>query len=54
MTDQKKIKDEELANITGAGPDLGGKKEPSGGGGAAESKVDTTGDNQQPGDWTAG
>jgi hypothetical protein len=54
MTDDKKIKDEELANITGAGPDLGDKKTPSGGGGAADDKVDTTGDNQEPGSWSAG
>jgi hypothetical protein len=38
MTDEKKIKDEELANITGAGDapaDLGGEK-PTGGGGGQE------------------
>ena len=54
MTDEKKIKDEELANITGAGtPDLGDKKKPRGGGGTAEDAADTTGDGgSQPSDWT--
>jgi hypothetical protein len=54
MTDEKKIKDEELANMTGAGgPDLGDKKKPSGGGGAADDKTETTGEGgSQPGEWT--
>lgn len=40
MTDEKKIKDEELANITGAGDapaDMGDQKKPTGGGGGHES-----------------
>ena len=54
MTDEKKIKDEELANMTGAGaPNIGDKKVPAGGGGAADDKTDTTGEGgSQPGEWT--
>jgi hypothetical protein len=54
MTDEKKIKDEELANMTGAGgPNLPDKKVPTGGGGSADNKTDTTGDGgSQPSDWT--
>ena len=48
MTDEKKIKDEELANITGAGvADVEGKKpEPGGGGsGGQATKEEPSGGN---------
>lgn len=53
MTDDKKLKDEELAEITGAGvPDLGDKKKPTGGGGpAGEGPDKEEGDPNEPSNW---
>ena len=54
MTDEKRVKDEELANITGGNCalELGDCKKPPGGGGPAGEGPETKGDGgSQPSDW---
>jgi hypothetical protein len=55
MTDEKKIKDEELANITGAGDapgDLGDQKKPTGGGGGHDLDPGEGTGGEGPDDWS--
>jgi hypothetical protein len=55
MTDEKKIKDEELANITGAGDapaDLGDLKKPTGGGGGHEGPEGEGAEGEGPTEWS--
>ena len=52
MADEKKVKDEELAEITGAGgPDLGDMRKPVGGGSGGEGPEGQEGEENQPSNW---